>query len=199
MECQTVAGWPNVLIHKGFRRAFVLIGWFKKPDNVDEIVQRVYVLGQLCGAVALEREKGLRRNLTGRQGAWSEEPKPEPPAAGAADLYRVAFEGTSRRRRGADAGVRGSTSRSATRRQQRCGEEGDLVLRASYSLVPVGPALCEAPRPQGGASRIRINRNSLRSLTPPTGRGAARALPVKTKSVPTVLTIKNRSTAHILC
>jgi hypothetical protein len=31
--------------------------------------------------------------------------------------------------------------------------------------------ISEAPRLQGGASRIGINRNSLRSLTPPTGRG----------------------------
>ena len=43
-------------------------------------------------------------------------------------------------------------------------------------------SMSEAPRPQGGASRIGINRNSLRSLTPPTGRGL-RSAPGQRSSV----------------
>jgi len=52
----------------------------------------------------------------------------------AEDLYpvttscHVAFKSRSRRRRGIDAGVRFSTSRSMTRRQQRFANEGDVVL-----------------------------------------------------------------------
>ncbi|HJX30987.1 MAG TPA: anaerobic ribonucleoside-triphosphate reductase activating protein, partial [Thermodesulfobacteriota bacterium] len=42
--------------------------------------------------------------------------------------YHVAFKSRSRRRRGIDAGVRFSTSRSMTRRQQRYANEGDVVL-----------------------------------------------------------------------
>ena len=41
--------------------------------------------------------------------------------------YQVAFKSRSRRRRGIDAGVRFSTSRSMTRRQQRYANEGDLM------------------------------------------------------------------------
>ena len=44
-------------------------------------------------------------------------------------LYHVAFKSRSRRRRGIDAGVHFSMSRSMTRRQQRYAHEGDLVLR----------------------------------------------------------------------
>ena len=43
------------------------------------------------------------------------------------DQYQVAFKSRSRRRRGIDAGVHLSTSRSMTRRQQRYAHEGDLV------------------------------------------------------------------------
>ena len=42
--------------------------------------------------------------------------------------YHVAFKSRSRRRRGIDAGVRFSTSRRMTRRQQRYANEGDVVL-----------------------------------------------------------------------
>ncbi len=45
-------------------------------------------------------------------------------------LYQVAFKSKLRRRRGIDAGVRFSTSRSMTRRQQRYANEGDLVLNS---------------------------------------------------------------------
>jgi ferredoxin-thioredoxin reductase catalytic subunit len=42
-------------------------------------------------------------------------------------LYQGAIKSATRRRQGADAGVHHSTSRRATRRQQRCANEGDLV------------------------------------------------------------------------
>jgi four helix bundle protein len=51
-------------------------------------------------------------------------------------LYQVAFKSRSRRRRGIDEGVRFSTSRSMTRRQQRYANEGGLVLEEfRYYLI----------------------------------------------------------------
>jgi len=47
------------------------------------------------------------------------------------DSYQVAFKSRSRRRRGIDAGVHLSTSRSTTRSQQRYTNEGDLVSKTN--------------------------------------------------------------------
>ena len=49
------------------------------------------------------------------------------------DLYQFAFKSRPRRQRGADAGVRWSTSRRATQRQRRYTHEGELVLVISDS------------------------------------------------------------------
>ena len=57
------------------------------------------------------------------------------PSHSEANSYQVTFKSSSRRRRGIDAGVRFSTSRSMTRRQQRYAHEGDLVSGIQDSIV----------------------------------------------------------------
>ena len=57
------------------------------------------------------------------------------PSHSEADSYQVAFKSRSRQRRGIDAGVHFSASRSMTRSQQRYTDEGDLVSGIQDSIV----------------------------------------------------------------